>query len=268
MATRMCRVGGFEYDVATQRLTWLTQAHNIFEEDEATPPGQSRLADVLSPTDYPRAMAQLRHTVETGEPTEGEFDAVTAKGRKLRIHVFREAEIVNGRVVRVVGAIRDITRETSINRDLLLTNERLSDAFRIAGVRIWETDANLDHFQFISDATAAGDIVPAHTPASIVRYASEMMTADEWLRMKATCEQVLESGVPTSACWKITRPDIGVRWIETQIRRGTDEQGRHIVCGASRDVTEDVRSREELQRKTDEASAFCGAVRGAAGGKQ
>lgn len=256
MATRMCRVGGFEYDVATQRLTWLTQAHNIFEEDEATPPGQSRLANFLSPPDYLRAMTQLGHTVETGEPTEGEFDAVTAKGRQLRIHVLREAEVEHGQVVRVIGAIRDITRETSMNRDLLLTNERLSDAFRIAGVRIWETDANLDHFQFISDATSTGDIIPAYTPASIVRYASEMMTADEWLRMKATCEQVLESGVPTSASWKITRPDIGVRWIETQIRRGTDEHGRHIVCGASRDVTEDVRSREELQRKTDEASAF------------
>ncbi|MEQ1785082.1 MAG: hypothetical protein ABMA14_27375, partial [Hyphomonadaceae bacterium] len=255
IAARIGRVRGYEYDVSTGHFIWLSQTCNIFEEDEASA-SDTGLADFLSPSDFAHAIAQLNKTAETGQPTEDEFDATTAKGNTIRIHVLREAGFEDGRIAKVHGAIRDITREARISRDILLANERLGDAFKIAGVRVWETDANLDHFQFTSDATIAGDAIPTRTPASIARYASEMMTVDEWLKMKAAYEHVLECGDPTAACWKLTIPGLGERWIESQLRRRTDEHGRHILCGASRDVTEDVRSRHELQRMTDEASAF------------
>jgi signal transduction histidine kinase/CheY-like chemotaxis protein len=86
----MTRVCGFEFDIESNRLIWLRQTHNIFEEDEEAPPSSTRLGDFLSPTDHVRAMAQLRKTMETGEPTEDEFDAITSKGNPIRIHILRE----------------------------------------------------------------------------------------------------------------------------------------------------------------------------------
>lgn len=73
--------------------------------------------------------------------------------------------------------------------------------------------------------------------------------------MKSTFEHVLLTGEPALARWTITRSGLGDRLVEHRIRRRTDHSGRAVLCGATRDVTDEVRAQEELQRKTAEATA-------------
>ena len=254
IAARMGRVRGYEYDVATGQFIWLRQTCNIFEEDESAPM-DTGLANFMSPADFSHAIAQLNKTAETGQPTEDEFDAVTAKGNAIRIHVLREAEWENGRIAKIHGAIRDITQEARTRRELQRANETLKDAIGIAGVRLWEADADLEQFHYTSDPVAPGDGRPTQVTASVADTAFELVTATEWLAMKGTFERVLETGGPATARWRITRPGVGARWIEHRLRRRTDADGRAVLCGASRDVTDEVRTQEELECKTAEATA-------------
>ena len=84
IAARMGRVRGYEYEVATGHFIWLRQTCNIFEEDESSSIDKG-LADFMAPSDFAHAIAQLNKTAETGQPTEDEFDAITAKGNPIRI---------------------------------------------------------------------------------------------------------------------------------------------------------------------------------------
>lgn len=253
IAARMGRVRGYQYDVATGQFLWLRQTCNIFEEDLAANLDNG-LAAYMNPADFAHAIAQLNKTAETGQSTEDEFDAVTAKGNAIRIHVLREAEWENGRVTKVHGAIRDITQEARTRRELERANERLKDAIGIAGVRLWETDSALSSFQYTSDAVAPGDNIPTQAPASIEHSAMEVMTPDVWRRMKSILEHVLLTGEPVLKRWAITRPGYGDRWVEHRVRRRTDHNGRAVLCGASRDVTDEVRMQEELQSTTAQAT--------------
>ena len=226
IAARMCRVCGFEFDVASGRLIWLRQTHNIFEEEEGASPSSTRLADFLSPIDHARAMAQLGRTIETGAPTEDEFDAVTAKGAAIRIHVLREAELVDGRVVKVYGAIRDITQETMTSRSLRHANEGLVDAIGIATAAVARFEALISAsagliYEMNADwttmrhLTLSGHLVEA-APEPTDRWFESYVYADDRELVRQAIQAAIRSKAMFELEHRVIRADGQISWAHSR----------------------------------------------------
>ncbi len=110
---RLTRIGGWEWDVDSQTTYWTDEMYYLHDfipgEFE---PGTESIAQSLScylPEDRPVLQAALQLCSEKGIPYDFDFDFTTAKGRRLRVRTLAEPVWENGRVVRVVGFIMDIT---------------------------------------------------------------------------------------------------------------------------------------------------------------
>ncbi|MBN1475717.1 PAS domain S-box protein [Candidatus Sumerlaeota bacterium] len=107
---RITQIGGWECDVETGRMTWTEEVYRIHEMP--VDPGMGHVTQSLEcydPEDKERVEQAFRRAVEEGEPYDLEARFTTAKGKRLWVRTTARAERRDGKVVRVVGNIMDIT---------------------------------------------------------------------------------------------------------------------------------------------------------------
>ncbi|MCF8144411.1 MAG: PAS domain S-box protein [Deltaproteobacteria bacterium] len=111
---QLAKVGGWEWDVEAQAMTWTEEAYRIHDlEMEAFTPGSpEHIAGSLAcyaPEDRSTVLAAFQRCIEHGEPYDLELPFTSAKGRRLWIRTTAKAVTAENRIVKVVGNIMDIT---------------------------------------------------------------------------------------------------------------------------------------------------------------
>jgi len=122
----LVKVGGWELDVASGSLYWTDETFQIHETtpSEYVPTVESAMA-FYAPSSVPMIHAAVTEATEKGKSFSLVLDLITAKQRVICVEVKGSAIRENGRVVKVVGALRDITErkemvETIRQREMLL----------------------------------------------------------------------------------------------------------------------------------------------------
>ena len=111
---RLSMVGGWAWNVATQTMYWTQETYRIHDlmPGEIEPGSKEhihRSAECYEPEDLTVVMAAFQRCVEEGEPYDLEFPFRTVTGRRLWIRTTARPVLENGRVVKVIGNIMDIT---------------------------------------------------------------------------------------------------------------------------------------------------------------
>jgi PAS domain S-box-containing protein len=108
-AGRIAGVGGWELELPSLRLTWSAQTRRIYEIDDGVDP---TLDSALTHHGGP-ARKKIEDAVEQGmaqgKGWDLELPFVTARGRSLWVRSVGTAEFEQGRPVRLLGALQDIT---------------------------------------------------------------------------------------------------------------------------------------------------------------
>ena len=108
--SRFAKVGGWEFEVATGAGTWTDETARIYDLDPAGPlPAQAAL------TAFPRParralVAALRAAIAGGDPFELELPMTSVRGAPKWVRMIGLPVREDGRVVRLEGAIQDISR--------------------------------------------------------------------------------------------------------------------------------------------------------------
>jgi len=121
----MAKVGGWELDVATGKLDWTAEAYRIFEVDPGTEPELMRSVESYAPEARPVIQAAIDRAIAHGTPWDLELPRFTAKGRELIMHTQGEAEMVDGKAVRLFGTFQDVTELKAAERALAERKRRL-----------------------------------------------------------------------------------------------------------------------------------------------
>ncbi|MET3439142.1 sensor domain-containing diguanylate cyclase [Sphingomonas sp. 1185] len=176
---RLALIGSWRIDLADGHATWSEGVYRIHE----LPPGKTFTVEQGLSYYPPQSRDQLRSTIEqtiqTGESFDIELDFITALGRRRRVRVMGEREMLDGRASGVVGMFQDVTErhllETQLRRNAdtdaltLLANRAAFD--RALETAITEASANdtplglvlidLDGFKLVNDTLGhpAGDEV-------------------------------------------------------------------------------------------------------------
>ncbi len=134
-------VGGWEVDTATRKVLWSDQTCLI----QDMPTGyQPTLEEALAFYE-PEARAVVRDAVEHALATGGGWDLelpmVAAQGRRFWARTVGTAEIEDGRVVRLVGALQDITEWRRMVRELAEKQEQFRVTLESIGDAVITTDA-------------------------------------------------------------------------------------------------------------------------------
>ena len=115
---RVAGVGGWEIDLQTGAHTWTEEALRIHEVEPDFVPAKESMLAFYTPESSAAIEAALQKGIERSESWDLEVQLVTAKGRPIWARVQGEAETQDGKPVRLVGAIQDITERKAADRTL------------------------------------------------------------------------------------------------------------------------------------------------------
>ena len=116
---RIAGVGGWELDLASGVLQWTEQACHILE---ALPGQQPSAADCLALV-APEARQRVQQLLADGLAQAGigwdlELPLITFGGRRIWVHLTAEGEFGDHGLVRIVGALQDVTGRRALEADI------------------------------------------------------------------------------------------------------------------------------------------------------
>lgn len=132
ISQRLTKAGGWQWDEIAQTMTWTEETYRIHDvEPESFSRKSPDYVDMslacYDPEDRPTIFAAFRQCAESGEPYDFELPFTTTKGRRIWIRTTAEAVRHDGRIVKVIGNIVDIT-ERKQSELRLRENERALQA--------------------------------------------------------------------------------------------------------------------------------------------
>lgn len=128
----IARIGGWEHDLVAGKATWTKALYDIFESESGELPGPNEHLNYYPPDDQARLAAAYQHAVETGKPFDLELQVFTAKKRTIWVNVIGRPVMENGKCVRMVGMLQDITERKQTEHDLEASETRYRRLFEAA----------------------------------------------------------------------------------------------------------------------------------------
>ena len=253
---RIGGVGGWQMDLATQRLEWSDQTCRIHEVELGHRP---TLADALCffpPESRPLIDAAIQRCRVAGEGFDLELPFVSARGRRIWVRTVGEAEAVDGRPVRLVGAYQDISSRREAQAEVRRSSALLRGAIEAIDEAFVLFDPD-DRLVFCNDkyrqiyAASADLMVTGATFEQIVRggaergqYAAAVGRVDEWVAERMAAHRAGNRAL-------VQRLDTGrtLRIVERHMPDG------HIV-GFRIDISELVNATDAAQAASTAKSQF------------
>jgi len=121
MAGRISRVGGWEYDIASDTVYWSEETFRIFERPpDYVPPKVGRSLEFYHPEDSVTLGRAVTDAIEQEKPFDLELRVTTVNGTNLWVRNIGEPVTAEGRVVSLRGSIQDITSRKRAEEHLRL----------------------------------------------------------------------------------------------------------------------------------------------------
>ncbi len=126
-AQKLGRIGSWEYDLTSQKVTWSDQTYELYERDpHLGPPGVEEEAAYYTP-DQARVLREYaRRAVEEGASFEYDLEARFPSGKRATFAAkMRPVRDAGGRVVKFFGTVQDITGRKQMEEALQASENRL-----------------------------------------------------------------------------------------------------------------------------------------------
>ncbi|MBD1874612.1 PAS domain-containing protein [Nodosilinea sp. FACHB-131] len=248
-AQRIGNLGSWEFDVATDRITWSEQVYRIFGlHPEAKLTSCEALQSYFHPDDQTRHHQTIEAIIATHQPFDSEFRIVRADGSPGHIHVKGEALVDGaGQLTHLTGTVQDISDRKQHNAEMQNLSLRLSLALKSAGIGTWERVLSTD--EVIWDQC----LVDLYGFARLGRQATyqdwrAQVYADDIDWVEAANQALIDSNAPYDVEFRIWRGDGSLGWIRSSALAQRDAYGRPVsIVGINYDITDQKQSAVELE---------------------
>jgi PAS domain S-box-containing protein len=123
---RLAKIGSFELDLATLRLTWSEQQYRNFGLAPRPEIDRAFVISHIDPRDLARHEAVVRRAIEHGEAFAMDYRVVHPDGTVLDIHTIGQPVFdAAGRIVKLVGTSQDVTERVRLEAQLRAQYETL-----------------------------------------------------------------------------------------------------------------------------------------------
>ncbi|MCE9591101.1 MAG: PAS domain-containing protein [Planctomycetes bacterium] len=120
---QMAKIGGWELYTETQNVVWSDEVYHIHEVDPSQKPGLNEAINFYAPEARPIITQAVREGAEQGKPWDVELPFITAKGRRIWVRSMGQAELRDGKCVRLWGTFQDITQRRAAEEALRASEE-------------------------------------------------------------------------------------------------------------------------------------------------
>lgn len=130
-AQRIGRIGNWDWDIATDKITWSDQYYKIIGYDPSlSPPGYEEHLKIYTPESAERLDAAVKKNMKDGQPYE--LDLEIAKPKTSCRWIMARSETKKdeqGNIVGLRGTAQDITERKQYEQDLRESGEKFAAAF-------------------------------------------------------------------------------------------------------------------------------------------
>jgi len=119
LATQVAKVGVWEWDIASNELTWDQTMYEIYGIPQSIPMSYEKWSAAVHPEDLPKVEAKLQRAIHERSDERAEF-RITAEDGSIRSVSAAERAVVDasGAVCRVIGVNVDVTDRKNSEEDL------------------------------------------------------------------------------------------------------------------------------------------------------
>lgn len=130
----LAKVGGWELDLRTQKLSVSREAFQIFEMEPTANPQLSEGFNFYSAEIRPIIETAVQEAITNGKPFDLELPRFTAKGRPFWTRTQGVAIMQDGKAIKLIGAFQDITERKLVQDALQASEARFHSSFDSAGI--------------------------------------------------------------------------------------------------------------------------------------
>ena len=117
---RLTKLGGWEYDLRTNKITWTDEVYHIYgvQKEGFDPNNLKQDMDFYHPEDRIQLEQAFYKAANQGKPYDLELRFISAQGENLWVRTIGQPVYQDGRIIKIVGNILDIT-------DIMRSQEQL-----------------------------------------------------------------------------------------------------------------------------------------------
>jgi len=240
----MAKVGGWEFDIATQEQVWTEEVYRIHEIDMTYKPNVTTGIDFYTPTSRPIIERAVQRVIENDEPFDVELEIITAKGNLRWVRAAGKKDQEHGKVI---GTFQDITERKQTDQKLRESEARLNLALETNNTGVWELNL-LDHTAF---RTLIHDRIFGYETL-LPSWTYEMFLEHVLPEDRPEVDRHFSEAIAKQSDWnfecRILRTDGEVRWIFAMGRHIQVSKGEALqMLGIVQDITERKRVEEALK---------------------
>ena len=131
-------VGGWELDLATQMLFWSEQVCRIHEVDPGKEVNVAEAIDYYPSEVRPVIRDAVDALIASGTAFDLELPMITAKNNRVWVRTQGEAEYSDGKIVRILGSVQNITERKQMEEQLRHSNEQLGFVLEGSQLGFWD----------------------------------------------------------------------------------------------------------------------------------
>lgn len=252
--TQLGRIGSWEVDLASGLTDWDETTRKIHEVEPDFVASIEEGINFYAPEVREELSAAIEHSIESGSSWELELPFITAKGNRRWVRAVGKPVTENGAVVRLLGSFQDITERRTREAKLREVSTRLAMTLETSAIGGWEYCLETDTVEWDQTTrTLYGYPLDMEMPptaefgarihpddrqrvlGSISRAFAELGEISEEFRFRAWNDRELHLRSYGRVLTRLDAPP--------------------VLTGFNYDITSDVETARELDRRREEAEA-------------
>ncbi len=255
-ALNVARIGGWEFDLISNQLSWTAITKEIHEVSPDYVPSLEEGINFYRAGEHRDAISELvGEALRSGKPWDTELQIVTGKGKELWVRAKGEAEMVDNRCVRLFGTLQDIDEKKKTALEYQKVSERLAIATQAADIGIWDYDVTQNKLIWDDFMYKIYGIRKADFSGEVEAWEASVHPDDKE-RCQKEVERALAGEKEFKSEFRVIWPNQEVRFIKAESTVRRDAHGNPLrMIGVNWDITAEKNAEKKLKNLVEITSA-------------
>ena len=236
-------VGGWEANTNTDEVSWTQETYSIhdLDPDEEFEPTIETAVEFYHPDDRPIIQTAIENCRTHGKPYDLELRVITAKNDEKWVHTTGEAIYDGDDIVKLRGAIQDITAQKEREEELQLYEQLIRYSPELLVIMDEEMNVNYQSPPSPLLEWEPLDVV-GENPLKNIHPDDHEKVTDHFARLKAQPDEI------AAVEFRARDVDGNWQWIESRGQNFTDSDAIEGILAVMREVTQRKQQEQRLAR--------------------